>query len=89
MGDKRVSYRLNELNDWGWYSSQAAISLQQAVGRGMRSQEDSCVSYILDSSFENLFKRNKNAFESWFIEAVDCRTDLNKYGENKNTFSFQ
>jgi Rad3-related DNA helicase len=89
MGDERVSYRLNELNDWGWYSSQAAISLQQAVGRGMRSQEDYSVTYLLDSSFESLINRNENLFEDWFLESIDCRSDLDKYGESKDTFSFQ
>lgn len=89
MGDERVSYRINELNDWTWYSNQAVISIQQAVGRGMRSQEDRCVTYILDSSFESLLNRNEQLFEDWFLEAVDCRTDLNKYGESKETFSFQ
>jgi len=89
MGDERVSYRINELNDWSWYSNQAVISIQQAVGRGMRSQEDHCVNYILDSSFESLLDRNEHLFENWFVESVDCRTDLNKYGESKETFSFQ
>jgi len=89
MGDERVSYRINELEDWSWYSSQAAISLQQAVGRGMRSQEDYCVTYLLDSSFDSLLNRSEYLFENWFLEAIDCRTDLSKHGENKETFSFQ
>ena len=89
MGDERVSYRLNELNDWNWYSSQASISLQQAVGRGMRSQEDHCVNYLLDTSFKSLIDRNEQLFEDWFLESIDCRTDLDKYGQSKETFSFQ
>lgn len=89
MGDERVSYRINELNQWGWYANQAVISLQQAVGRGMRSQEDHCVTYLLDSSFQSLLDRNEHLFEDWFLESVDCRTDLTKFGESKETFSFQ
>lgn len=79
MGDERVSYRINELGDWGWYANQAAINLQQAVGRGMRSKEDYCVTYLLDSSFETLIERNKNLFEDWFLESIDCENELQKY----------
>jgi len=72
VGDERVSYRLNELNDWDWYNNQAAINLQQAVGRGMRSKEDWCTTYLLDSSFQTLLNRNRNLFEDWFLESVNC-----------------
>jgi Rad3-related DNA helicase len=89
MGDERVSYRLNELNDWTWYSSRAVVSLQQAVGRGMRSQDDYCVNYLLDSSFKSLLNRNEDLFEPWFLESVDCRTNLDNYGDSKDTLSFQ
>jgi Rad3-related DNA helicase len=72
VGDERVSYRLNELNDWAWYSNQAVINLQQAVGRGMRSKTDWCTTYLLDSSFQTLLNRNRNLFEDWFLESVNC-----------------
>ena len=72
VGDERVSYRLNELNDWGWYNGQAVINLQQAVGRGMRSKTDYCVTYLLDSSFKTLINRNRNLFEGWFLESINC-----------------
>ena len=72
VGDERVSYRLNELNDWGWYNGCAAINLQQAVGRGMRSKTDYCVTYLLDSSFKSLLNRNRGLFEDWFLEALNC-----------------
>jgi len=72
VGDERVSYRLNELNDWGWYNNQAAINLQQAVGRGMRSKNDHCVTYLLDSSFKSLINQNRSLFEDWFLESINC-----------------
>jgi Rad3-related DNA helicase len=75
VGDERVSYRLNELNDWPWYNNCAIINLQQAVGRGMRSADDWCVTYLLDSSFRSLLQRNKNLFEPWFLESVGCQAD--------------
>jgi len=76
VGDERVSYRLNELNDWNWYNGRAAINLQQAVGRGMRSKDDYCVTYLLDSSFRSLLNRNEHLFEGWFLESINCQTDL-------------
>jgi len=86
--DERVDYRLNELDDWSWYANQAAIDLQQAVGRGMRSKDDWCVTYLLDSSFKTLINRNKHLFEDYFLKAVDCETHLDVYKEpSKFTFT--
>jgi Rad3-related DNA helicase len=70
MGDKRVKYRMDELNDWTWYAGSAAINLQQAVGRGMRSKDDWCDTYILDTSAVTLIERNEYLFEDWFLDAV-------------------
>lgn len=71
MGDKRVNYRVNEMNDWTWYAGKAAINLQQAVGRGMRSKDDWCHTYVLDKSAADLIDRNDYLFEDWFLDAVD------------------
>jgi len=87
MGDERVSYRINELGDWNWYCNQAIINLQQAVGRGMRSKEDYCVTYLLDKSFDNLLNKNKDLFEDWFLDAVDCENEVAKYDSSPN-FTF-
>lgn len=76
VGDERVSYRLNELGDWDWYSQQAVISCSQAIGRGMRSKNDWCVTYLLDSSFKSLLNRNRDLWEPWVLEAINCQTDL-------------
>jgi len=70
MGDKRVDYRINELNDWNWYNRSAAIQIQQSYGRGVRSPEDEAVFYILDSSAVGLIQRNADLFNKWFLEAV-------------------
>ena len=87
MGDERVSYRVNELGHWDWYANQAIINLQQAVGRGMRSKDDYCVTYLLDESFKSLIDRNGRLFEDWFMESIDCENDLQKY-ESPSKFSF-
>lgn len=75
MGAKRVSYRMDELDDWTWYANTASINLQQAVGRGMRSKDDWCHTYILDKSAVDLIDRNAYLFEDWFLNAVGVDMD--------------
>jgi Rad3-related DNA helicases len=90
VGDERVSYRLNELGDWNWYNGSAVINLQQAAGRGMRSKDDWCTTYLIDSSFKSLLQRNRNLFEDWFLDAVNCDPAdevTAKVPESKFTFS--
>jgi len=87
MGDERVSYRVNELGHWDWYANQAIINLQQAVGRGMRSKDDYCATYLLDESFKSLIDRNGRLFEDWFMESIDCENDLQKYS-SPSKFNF-
>jgi len=87
LGDERVNYRVNELNDWEWYSGQAAIALQQAVGRGMRSQNDHCINYILDTSITTLLNKT-HLFEDYFLDSIDCYTDLDVYGKPDTNFTF-
>ena len=70
---KRANYRMDELDDWTWYAGSAAIALQQAVGRGMRSKDDWCHTYILDKSAADLIDRNAYLFEDWFLDAVGVR----------------
>jgi Rad3-related DNA helicase len=71
LGAKRASYRVNELGQWNWYAGKAAIALQQAVGRGMRSKDDWCHTYILDKSAAELIEKNGHLLEDWFKSAVD------------------
>jgi len=71
---KRANYRLNELNDWNWYASNAVIDLQQAAGRGMRSKTDFCYTYVCDTSVAEMIEKNKWQFEDWFLEAVDVES---------------
>jgi len=71
LGAKRANYRVNELGDWNWYAGKAAIALQQAVGRGMRSKDDWCHTYVLDQSAAELMEKNNHLFEDWFDSAID------------------
>lgn len=76
MSDKRVDYRVNEMNDWTWYAGKAAIALQQAVGRGMRAKDDYCHTYLLDTSAVGLIEKNDYLFEDWFLDAIDVQADV-------------
>lgn len=68
---RRANYRMDELDDWVWYAGKAAINLQQAVGRGMRSQDDWCHTHVLDQSAATLIERNEYLMEDWFMDGVD------------------
>jgi Rad3-related DNA helicase len=68
---KRANYRMDELGDWTWYCGSAAINLQQAVGRGMRSKDDWCHTHVLDTSAVDMIERNEYLFEDWLLAAVD------------------
>lgn len=52
LGDRRIKKKANQ--DSRWYGYRTALNLIQTIGRGNRSADDTCVNYILDSSFERL-----------------------------------
>lgn len=72
MGDKQVSARLYGQGKTGrmWYAIQAIRTLCQMTGRGMRSAEDSCRTYILDRQFSRLYNENRRLFPKWWAEAI-------------------
>jgi Rad3-related DNA helicase len=47
-----------------------ATAIQQAAGRCTRGPNDFSETWILDSSFEYLYKRNYNLFQPWFRDAL-------------------
>lgn len=71
MGDERIRYRTLENNEWQWYNSLTAMRLAQSYGRSTRSEEDWSKTYILDSSFQDYYSRNKHLLPDWFCSAVD------------------
>lgn len=72
LGDKQVKTRLYGTGREGktWYAVQAIRSLIQMTGRGMRSADDSCRTYILDKQFMTLYNRNRRLFPKWWAEAI-------------------
>lgn len=71
---KEIAEEENRAQDfWNYYNRKAVIQIQQAYGRGVRSPEDECVFYILDSSVvqqQGLIQMNAELFNKWFLEAV-------------------
>lgn len=72
VGDKQVQARLFGTGKAGktWYAIQAIRSLCQMTGRGMRSAEDSCRTYILDKQFSRLYNENRRLFPKWWADAI-------------------
>ena len=60
LGDKLVVKRMNR--DKMWYAYQTAKTLIQSLGRSVRNENDYAISYILDSDFDNFYKKNKHLF---------------------------
>lgn len=53
-----------------WYRSEAAQTIIQGAGRGVRHATDKCVTYILDELGCNLIKENYRLFPGWFRDAL-------------------
>ena len=76
LGDKQINARLYSPGGQSWYSVKTIRAIVQMTGRGMRSRDDWCDSYILDSSFRRLYRDNKTLFPKWWREAlVPSKTD--------------
>ena len=56
--------------DKAWYSNKMLCTLVQACGRGIRSEDDECVTYILDGSIFDAIERNMNKLPKFFIERI-------------------
>jgi Rad3-related DNA helicase len=58
-GDNRVSYLLNEENEWQWYYEETAIDIIQAVGRAVRGPEpeEAASFYVIDEKFGDVMNR--------------------------------
>lgn len=57
-----------------WYSNTTAISILQGVGRGIRSEKDWCVTFILDGCFTYLMQKSYNMFPKEFMNRIKTIT---------------
>lgn len=76
LGDRQVAARLRLPGGQRWYETQAVRTLVQATGRGMRSDDDSCVTYVLDKQFLALWRKARRLFPRWWADAIDWTGSL-------------
>ena len=57
LADKQILLRANADEDW--YNYKTALSLIQTYGRGMRSEDDYCTTYFIDSRIKYFVKGDK------------------------------
>lgn len=77
LGDKRIAARLRTDGGQLWYATKTVRDIVQMTGRGVRSADDICPTYILDQQFtRNVWGRNKKLFPAYFREAVNARADV-------------
>jgi Rad3-related DNA helicase len=66
LSDVRIKRLFDE--DKVWYTNKMLINLVQACGRGIRSKEDYCVTYILDGTLFDIIIQNKDKLPKYFID---------------------
>ena len=66
LGDNRIKRLFDE--DKTWYTNKMLINLVQACGRGIRSKDDYCVTYILDGNIYDAVIANKHKLPKHFID---------------------
>jgi ATP-dependent DNA helicase DinG len=71
IGDKQVSQRMYTKGGRLWYAVKTIRSLVQMTGRGFRSEDDECSSYILDKNFlTQIWRQSKHLLPEWWKEAL-------------------
>lgn len=68
IGDPVIAWKLK--HDPRWYRWITARTLVQACGRSIRSNDDSAVTYILDSDWSVFYGGNKSIFPPGFAELL-------------------
>ena len=74
--NKIVKARVQEDPEYGAYI--AAQQLVQAVGRGVRSKDDWCENFIIDSNIGWFMKRHKNFMPNWFLTSYQKSNTIPK-----------
>lgn len=70
LGDERIKRRLFHKDGQKWYTLKTVSKIVQMTGRGMRHEQDSCTSYILDTGFRKLYQSNRSLFPQWWRDAI-------------------
>ncbi len=68
LGDPQVAAR--RARDPHWYDWRTCLTLVQAYGRAVRSEDDHAVTYLLDADAPAFLARQAARLPPWFLEAV-------------------
>jgi Rad3-related DNA helicase len=66
MKDKRIE-RLMQIDN-NWYMNKMLSAFIQSCGRGVRTAEDYCVTYILDGTIIEKVIQNKDKLPKYFLD---------------------
>lgn len=66
LGDLRIKRLFDD--DKVWYTNKMLGNLIQACGRGIRSKDDYCITYILDGAIHQAVVTNKSKLPQYFID---------------------
>jgi Rad3-related DNA helicase len=66
LGDDRIKKMFNQ--DKQWYANKMLSNFIQQCGRGIRSKDDHCVTYVLDANIFTAVLRNKSKLPKYFLD---------------------
>lgn len=67
----RIKHRLEAYKDWDYYNNLVLIKLEQMYGRSIRGPDDKCITYIVDSAFNNLLNKYPK-FSNYFSTGLEA-----------------
>jgi Rad3-related DNA helicase len=71
LADKQVSARMRLPGGDTWYKVLTVRERVQMTGRGVRSETDRAITYVLDEQFGRVWSQSKRLFPQWWRDAVD------------------
>lgn len=76
LGDRQIDLRRKK--EIRWYAYKTVMTLMQAYGRGMRAEDDSCYTYVLDENINMLFTSPlyRSLVPEFFKEAIITKEDI-------------
>jgi ATP-dependent DNA helicase DinG len=74
LSDRQVKARMDQPGGQRWYNVKTAQTLVQMAGRGVRSKDDYCDTYILDRQFQRLHALTQNILPKWWLEAIQWQS---------------
>ena len=68
LGDPIVKKRMYKFPNW--YPLQTAMTVVQSIGRSIRNEKDTAITYILDADWERFYRKHKSIFSEDFIKTL-------------------